>query len=254
MAKKIEKVEVDSALSKEDLNISFWESVCETNPNYTSEFRNAWGSTSTTIAPMFQIREATRKWGRLGDGWGTVVEVIALHPDVVALEVTIWNTDNPKNEKRFGNPLIGTSPLYINRKKRDSDGKFVLDSDNCVVVNKVVDDNASFKAFTTALTKGLSHYGFNSDVFLGKFDDTKYVQDLVKKHEDTLELSVECRNDFYNKINKALDKDSEYAIKVFKHFEKEKVQDFKNEELILTWERITNNRPDLIEETTNVKG
>jgi len=39
------------------------------------------------------------------------------------------------------------------------------------------------KATTDGITKCLSMLGFNADVFLGKFDDNKYVQELKNKAE-----------------------------------------------------------------------
>ena len=37
------------------------------------------------------------------------------------------------------------------------------------------------KCSTDALTKGLSALGFNADVFLGKFDDNKYVAKMTQE-------------------------------------------------------------------------
>ena len=37
------------------------------------------------------------------------------------------------------------------------------------------------KVATDALTKGLSKLGFNADVFMGKFDDNKYVNSLTSQ-------------------------------------------------------------------------
>jgi hypothetical protein len=45
----------------------------------------------------------------------------------------------------------------------------------------IVDDECMKKAQTDALTKGLSFLGFNADVFLGKFDDNKYVESVKKE-------------------------------------------------------------------------
>ena len=40
------------------------------------------------------------------------------------------------------------------------------------------DDDFAKKVATDALTKGLSKLGFNADVFMGLFDDNKYVNDM----------------------------------------------------------------------------
>jgi hypothetical protein len=44
--------------------------------------------------------------------------------------------------------------------------------------NGRVDSDASKKATTDAITKLLSQLGFSADVFLGKYDDQKYVEAL----------------------------------------------------------------------------
>ena len=37
---------------------------------------------------------------------------------------------------------------------------------------------------TGALTKGFSHLGLCADVFMGKFDDSKYVEKLTEKYSN----------------------------------------------------------------------
>ena len=44
-----------------------------------------------------------------------------------------------------------------------------------------IDDNFAKKLETDTLTKALSKLGFNADIFLGKFDDIRYVEDLNKE-------------------------------------------------------------------------
>lgn len=47
-----------------------------------------------------------------------------------------------------------------------------------------VDEDAFKKAMTDALTKGLSHLGFSADVYLGKFDDSRYVEEQRTRHQE----------------------------------------------------------------------
>ena len=47
--------------------------------------------------------------------------------------------------------------------------------------NNRLDSDAAKKATTDALTKLLSQLGFNADVFLGRFDDSKYVAEMVEE-------------------------------------------------------------------------
>jgi hypothetical protein len=41
-----------------------------------------------------------------------------------------------------------------------------------------VDDNFAKKIETDALTKAISKLGFNADIFMGKFDDARYVNEM----------------------------------------------------------------------------
>ena len=47
--------------------------------------------------------------------------------------------------------------------------------------NGGLDDEAPKKAMTDALTKAFSHLGVSADVFLGLFDNNKYVSDMKEK-------------------------------------------------------------------------
>jgi hypothetical protein len=50
-----------------------------------------------------------------------------------------------------------------------------------------VDDEWTKKTFTNALTKALSYVGFNADVFMGKFDDNRYVAERrIEENEKAL--------------------------------------------------------------------
>ena len=50
-----------------------------------------------------------------------------------------------------------------------------------------LDSDAGKKATTDGITKLLSQLGFNADVFLGKFDDQKYVDDLREEMAPKIE-------------------------------------------------------------------
>ena len=47
--------------------------------------------------------------------------------------------------------------------------------------NGNLDDEAPKKAMTDAMTKAFSHLGMSADVFLGKFDDSKYVEQMKQE-------------------------------------------------------------------------
>jgi hypothetical protein len=75
----------------------------------------------------------------------------------VIVPVTLWHGSR---NNTFG-PIYGSTTL------RDRKGN--------------IDKDAPKKATTDALTKALSQLGFNADVFLGKFDDNKYVEDMKRE-------------------------------------------------------------------------
>ena len=64
-----------------------------------------------------------------------------------------------------------------------------------------VDDDFMKKVATDALTKGLSKLGFNADVFMGKFDDNKYVNKLTNMN-GTWKKTVSDASEKLNKEDK----------------------------------------------------
>lgn len=148
-------------------NMELWNSVSKTDPSHTKRVNQRGGFTS--IDAHYQVQQATQAFGSAGVGWGYDVEHSVLQVqggEVFAFaDLTLWHKDK---QQSFG-PIRGTSMLIA----RDRDGNLRNDAD------------APKKALTDALTKALSHLGFSADVFLGKFDDNKYVQGLIdeKKHK-----------------------------------------------------------------------
>lgn len=148
-----------------------WNRVCKTDVDHTKQV--SFGRKFTAIDAHSQIMEATRVFGPVGTGWGYSNEFGTIDTGreiFVYCDVTIWYTEYhtwegmpaPKNAKTFG-PIRGMACLQ-GLDKSDKP--------------KPADHDAAKKAMTDAITKGLSHLGFNADVFLGQFDDNKYVQEL----------------------------------------------------------------------------
>ena len=55
-------------MSKKTNNLLFWDSVQTTDPNFTKEV--GFGRKFTSINAQYQVRELTRAFGRIGEGWG----------------------------------------------------------------------------------------------------------------------------------------------------------------------------------------
>jgi len=147
-------------------NMKLWDAVCETNPADTKHVNQRGGFTA--IGAQSQIREATGQWGPVGAGWGYQVDYHELVGKAAVFQfadVTLWYWPDGApydtgKQARFG-PVRGCC-LLVNDKGR-------------------LDEDAPKKALTDGLTKALSHLGFNADVFLGKFDDCKYVDKMKAK-------------------------------------------------------------------------
>jgi hypothetical protein len=136
-------------------NLRIWKAVEKTNPAHTKKVNQRGGFTA--ISAHYQIKSATEQFGPLGEGWGYTSTDPILLDGIVTVGVTLWHGTR---ENRYG-PVWGGADL------KDSKGK--LDSD------------APKKAGTDGLTKALSQLGFNADVFMGRFDDNKYVAAMERE-------------------------------------------------------------------------
>lgn len=128
-------------------NMAIWDAVSKTDPAYTTRVNQRGGFTA--IDAHYQIEMATRQFGPIGIGWGYSASQPIFHEGMIIIPVTLWH-GSPENT--FG-PVFGCAKFTEGRPDAD----------------------APKKAGTDALTKLLSQLGFNADVFLGKFDDNKYV-------------------------------------------------------------------------------
>ena len=135
-------------------NMKLWNSVCTTDPQYTKRVNQRGGFTA--IGAQSQLMEATKMFGPIGTGFG-------IHDE----KFTSFDSEG--------------LCLYQGKLWYRLDGMlytFPIHSSIKYSVNGRVDDDFAKKVATDALTKGLSKLGFNADVFLGLFDDNKYVNQL----------------------------------------------------------------------------
>ena len=141
-------------------NMALWNSVCETDPATTK--RMTYGAKLTAIDAQCQIKRATEAWGPFGGTWS----LDDYHYEYIRnaageiLEITL--------QAVFRFPG-GTFPIA-------ADLKWWTDK------KKTMEATDHHKCLATdCITKALSRVGFNSDVFEGKFDDSKYVQSQREK-------------------------------------------------------------------------
>ncbi len=135
-------------------NLEFWDKVEKTDPQHTKS-ANVRGNKITAIAPQRQIKNATEQFGMYGKAWGfkelsfdyTLTELTGI---VVFHGVFYY----PSGEF----PIAASISAYRDGARMKPDADFAK------------------KVETDALTKALSKLGFNADVFMGLYDDHKYVQ------------------------------------------------------------------------------
>lgn len=149
-------------------NLAIWNQVAKTDPDMTERV-NFGAFKFTTIDAMYQVQQATKVLGPCGTGWGLRNQ---------QFEILTVNPSDPNY-----NLLLFTAEFWY--KFNGSEGACDIAADIELFENtkngwKRVSDPAK-KVRTDALTKGLSWLGFSADVFMGKFDDAKYVQQL---HQD----------------------------------------------------------------------
>jgi len=194
---------------KQDNNMVIWDKVSKTDVDHTKEV--SFGRKFTAIDAHSQIMEATRQFGPIGEGWGyenAYGEIHMTDGRILAwCDVTFWwaregewEGNKVTHRKSYG-PVRGGAILQALNK----DGSF-----------KQPDTDAYKKASTDGLTKLLSHLGFNADVFLGQFDDNKYVQGLKKEKEQEASASElayqQDRAKFIKAIEKCKDPDQMDAV------------------------------------------
>ena len=156
-------------------NLDLWNSVEKTNPAYTKK-ANVKGNKITSISPQYQMLNATEQFGSYGSTWGFKDIQLDYAPLDKGLIVFKGLFFYPKGEF----PIINSIGIY---------------KDNA---QTKIDDDFAKKVETDALTKALSKLGFNADIFMGKFDDCRYLAEITaefKEADPDLELIIANQED-----------------------------------------------------------
>ena len=176
MPRKTTAPETAPTIDSEHPNLSLWESVQATDPNYTKAFNRSGGFRGTAINHTYQQKRATQAFGPKGIGWGSKVL-----DEKYAEGAPIVHTTHG---------VIGREVVHVVRielwydlgAERGSVEAF--GQTTFVGSNKhgtYTDEEAPKKSLTDAESKALASLGFSADVHLGLFDDSKYVNDLSAK-------------------------------------------------------------------------
>lgn len=138
-------------------NLDLWQSVETTDPEFTTKVNQRGGFTA--IGAQYQLKNATELFGPFGVGFGVSDEKYTpiLDDSLIVYTATFW----------YNYSTMSGQP--------DKNGQFPISSSIKTSMGNRIDDDCIKKVATDALTKGLSKLGFNADVFMGRFDDNKYV-------------------------------------------------------------------------------
>lgn len=153
-------------------NLALWKQVEKTNPAHTKKVE--FGRKFTAIDAHSQIMAATEAFGPCGIGWGVsdskytliVVDANDPHYNLISYTALLWF----KHGGETGSLDISADIELFEYSNKQSKW------------NRVEDTHKKVK--TDALTKGLSWLGFNADVFMGKFDDNKYVREVAQEFSE----------------------------------------------------------------------
>jgi hypothetical protein len=156
-------------------HLAIWRQVEATDPQFTRRFGSLGGFEGTAVNPLYNIKRATEVFGPIGIGWGyEIVEeryieggplgfnrsgAVAGRTVVHGLKVRLWYVVGDKRGEVLG---FGQT-LFVG-----------LNGSGAVFT----DEDAPKKSLTDAISKCLSAVGFSADVWLGRYDDSKYVASL----------------------------------------------------------------------------
>jgi len=154
-------------------NLTVWDQVCETDTAYTKHVSSRGGFTS--IDSTYQAMQATKVFGPYGANWG-LCEINYDYSMIESLGLVICNAVF----------------FYEIKDKRHS-----FPISNAIAPQKSRPDADMFKKVeTNTISKALSKLGFSADVFMGKFEDNNYVQEITNSQ------AIDKANDKDQEVNK----------------------------------------------------
>jgi hypothetical protein len=144
-------------------NLDLWRAVSKTPPEHTKAITGK-SYNGTSPKPHYLVQKATETFGPCGIGWGFTIVDERIEDGAGGERLSIarvkvwyrWNGERGEVEHIGGTQFSGT---------RASGKPFT-------------DEDAPKKSVTDALVKALSMIGFAGDIFMGRYDDSKYVQEL----------------------------------------------------------------------------
>lgn len=224
-------------MSEQINNLTFWESVEKTDPKKTKKAQKG-ALKLTAINATSQIKAATEKWGQYGDTWGlSNIDYTFMDIGDTKLALIKATFYYPSNRTGLTEGFVGgdVAEFPINSSLKMvymPQGKDYLK----------IDDDFCKKLETDVTTKALSKLGFNTDVFMGLYDDNKYVMAMQEEFHPTpppKKLKISDKqltqakervskmtedkpvNDLIKKLIETFDLEQEVAEDIYKSFKKD---------------------------------
>ena len=150
-------------MSEQIDNLALWNRVEKTNPAHTKDAKIGQLSIKA-INAQSQIKEATKQFGTYGNTWG-----------LKNLKYSFMDIGTTKMA------MLGAEFYY-------PDGDFEIHTTLKIAYMTQgangylkIDDDFMKKMETDVTTKALSKLGFNADVFMGLYDDNRYVNQMKEE-------------------------------------------------------------------------
>jgi hypothetical protein len=146
-------------------NMQLWSAVERTPKEFTKAITGK-PYRGTSPSPYYLTRKASETFGPCGIGWG-------------------YNILNQQFQTGKDGTIVHIAHIRLWYKWQDETGE-VEHVGQTVFSGKnkngdFTDEDACKKSVTDALVKALSMLGFAGDIFIGRYDDSKYVQELERE-------------------------------------------------------------------------
>jgi len=160
-------------------NLTLWRAVEKTPPDQTKAITGK-PYKGTSPKPYWLVQKATETFGPCGIGWGFEivserVEDGATGDKVHIAHIRLWYE---YGSKRGVVEHVGQT-MFAGKNKN----------------GPYTDEDAPKKSVTDAVVKALSMIGFAGDIFMGRYDDSKYVSDLRAEETATKKAAAAPKDD-----------------------------------------------------------
>lgn len=165
-------------------NLELWQ-VVEKTPLDQQKKITGKAYNGNSPKPHYLVHKATETFGPCGIGWGfsildeKLMDGALLEPGfyekIHMVRIKVWYVWG----KKSGEVEHVGQTLFCGKRKNG---------------NAFTDEDAPKKSVTDALTKALSMIGFAGDIFMGRYEDSKYLQEL---REDAQEQQAPSSNPQY---------------------------------------------------------